>query len=113
MSAAQTKLAALAGLLFSGAGQAAFATGEMLEHARELVEVLGTDPTQKAHRFSNETIELLADALQSAIGFELEAIDAAMLDDRASHHQHLLEEESEKLNQLLGAVTRFLDGWTG
>lgn len=113
MSTARPGLAELAALLFAGAGQAAFATGEMLEHARELVDALGTDPARKADRFPNETIELLADALQSAIGFELAAIDAAMPGAKALHNQHLLQEESEKLNQLLGAVTRFLDGWVG
>lgn len=93
-------------LLILAAGQASFAAGEALEHYRDTID------SDKVSRFSGETIEIFADALQSAIQFEMAAIDRvnARLPEGAPHRNALSEQHAD-LNQLLGAVQRYLDGW--
>lgn len=108
MSDEQPTLADLCRLLITGAGQASFVAGEALEHYRDAVD------SNEISRFSGETIELAADALQSLIAFEITAIEAAIArqpnDGPAPAH---LTEQVADLNQLLGAVQRYLDGWAG
>jgi len=104
----QQSTADLCRLLIGAAGQSAFAAGEALEHYRDSVD------SNEISRFSGDTVELAADALQSLIGFEIAAIDIAIArhPEGAPARLHLSEHASD-LNQLLGAVQRYLDGWVG
>ncbi|QUM73311.1 hypothetical protein [Sphingopyxis granuli] len=106
MSEDQPTIADQCRLLIVAAGQAGFAVGEVLEHYRDAVD------GNEISRFSGETVEIMADALQSVIQFEMGAIDVAIArqaEDAPSLKP--LSEQHADLNQLLGAVQRYLDGW--
>lgn len=107
MSEQQTP-ADLCRLLIIGAGQAGFAAGEALEHYRDATD------SNEISRFSGDTVELAADALQSLIAFEIAAIDIAIARHPEGAPARMgLSEHASDLNQLLGAVQRYLDGWVG
>lgn len=95
-------------LLATAAGQAGFGVGEILEHYRDVVD------SNEVSRFFGETVEIMADALQSVLQFEMAAIDVAIArqDEDAPARKRLSEQHAD-LNQLLGAVQRYLDGWIG
>lgn len=94
--------------LIIGAGQAGFAAGEALEHYRDAID------GNEISRFSGDTVELAADALQSLIHFEIAAIDLAIARHPEGAPARIgLSEHASDLNQLLGAVKRYLDGWVG
>lgn len=104
----QPTLAELSRLLIIGAGQASFAAAEALEHYRDALN------SNALARFTGDTVELAADALQSLVHFELEAITAAAASQpKRALARKQLSEQAEALNQLLGAVQRYLDGWVG
>ncbi|MFN7027877.1 MAG: hypothetical protein ACK4PC_00760 [Sphingopyxis sp.] len=106
MTDSQPTIAEQCRLLVLAAGQASFAAGEALEHYRDTID------SNQVSRFSGETVEIMADALQSTIQFEMAAIDVAIArqDDDAPMRKGLSEQHAD-LNQLLGAVQRYLDGW--
>lgn len=104
----QQSPADLCRLLIVGAGQASFAAAEALEHYRDAVD------GNEISRFSGDTVELAADALQSLIAFEIAAIDIAIARHPEGAPARIgLSEHASDLNQLLGAVQRHLDGWVG
>lgn len=105
MSDDQPTITDQARLLVVAAGQASFAAGEALEHYRDLID------SNDVSRFSGETVEIMGDALQSMIQFEMAAIDVAIArqDDDAPMRKRLSDQHAD-LNQLLGAVQRYLDG---
>lgn len=107
MTDSQPTIAEQCRLLILAAGQASFAAGEALEHYRDTID------SNQISRFSGETVEVMADALQSAIQFEMAAIDVAIARqaEGALARKHLSDQHTD-LNQLLGAVQRYLDGWT-
>jgi len=105
MTDGQPTIAEQCRLLILAAGQASFAAGEALEHYRDTID------SNKVSRFSGETIEIFADALQSAIQFEMAAIDAAIARQDKGALAHSTALQHADLNQLLGAVQRYLDGW--
>lgn len=106
MTEQQPTVAEQCRLLITAAGQAGFAIGECLEHFRDVVD------GNEVSRFSGETVEIMADALQSVLQFEMAAIDIAIArqDEDAPARKRLSEQHAD-LNQLLGAVQRYLDGW--
>lgn len=108
MTEQQPTVAEQCRLLITAAGQAGFAVGECLEHYRDAVDA------DEVSRFSGETVEIMADALQSVLQFEMAAIDIAIArqDEDAPARKRLSEQHAD-LNQLLGAVQRYLDGWIG
>lgn len=93
--------------LVTGASQAGFAVGEALEHFRRMTE------DDEIERFHGETVELLADGLQAILRYELGAIEAILAATPEIAGARRLRQDSEDINQLLGAVTRYLDGWVG
>lgn len=79
----------------AAAGQASDAVTELLRFAREGAQ-------QRRPPFGDvEVVELLADALKLTLELE-----SAELGNAFVH-----PDDSECRNQLLGAVTRFLEGW--
>lgn len=108
MSEPQPTVAEQCRLLITAAGQAGFAVGEVLEHYRDTID------GHEVSRVSGETVEIMADALQSLLQFEMAAIDGAIArqDEDAPARMRLSEQHAD-LNQLLGAVQRYLDGWIG
>lgn len=79
----------------AGAEAAAIATAELLRFAREGEE-------SSCFAFAEETTALLASALQAALRLEYPRACAL-----AAEHQD--QTSPEAINQLLGAVTRFLE----
>jgi hypothetical protein len=93
--------------LIAGAAQAGFAVGEALEQFRRMSDEDDLD------RFHGETVELAADGLQAILRYEIGAIDAILKATPQITGARRLQQDAEDLNQLLGAVTRYLDGWVG
>ncbi|OHC96410.1 MAG: hypothetical protein A2792_00245 [Sphingomonadales bacterium RIFCSPHIGHO2_01_FULL_65_20] len=91
--------------LLTAAGQSAAVTFDLLEHHRDMTR------SDRLDRFSNETCEMLADALQSTLRIEICAIQNALASAPTEHAERSLREQSELNNQLLGAVARYLEGW--
>jgi len=82
----------------AAASQAAEATVELLRFSRE-----GEHSPEFA--FEEEAVAKLADALKIALDIEAQRLPACI--DRFGDDR----EASELLNQLQGALTRFLEGW--
>lgn len=92
--------------LLGAAGQSAAVTFDLLEHHRDMAVA------DRLHRFSNETCEMLADTLQTALRLEICAIQNALAAESSTDHaRDALREQNELNNQLLGAVGRYLEGW--
>lgn len=94
-------------LLLSAAAQAAFAIGEMLERARDYRD----HPELECWRFDGTVSEQLAEALSVALRVEIAGIDTGLAKaDQPDWNDERLEER-QALNQLLGAVDSYIEGW--
>lgn len=98
--------------MLAAAGQSAAATQDLIEHHRD------TCDQEQMSRFPNETCELLADALGAAVRVEIAGLDRAIAETEqlyaeADRHTETIREHRAHYNQLLGAVTRFNEGWAG
>ena len=85
-------------MAIAAASQASEAVVELLRFARE-----GEHSAEFA--FEEEAVAKLADALKIALGIEASRLPACV--DRFGEDQ----ESADLLNQLQGALTRFLEGW--
>lgn len=97
-------------LILSAAGQASAAAFDLIEHYRDTAE------DALMSRFSNETAELLADALKSTVIVEIAGLDRAIASAETvggKRSSEMLREHRAHYNQLLGALDRFVDGWAG
>ena len=93
--------------LLAAARSATAATFDMLEHHRD------TQNDKHMSRFQNETCEILAEALGIALDVELAAIDRAITAALSDMAAKALRDEQAMLNQLKGAVSRYIEGWAG
>lgn len=97
-------------LILSAAGQASAASFDLIEHYRD------TADDALMSRFSNETAELLADALKSTVTVEIAGLDRAIASAETvggERSTEMLREHRAHYNQLLGALDRFVEGWAG
>lgn len=89
--------------LLQAATQASGAVFEILEHLRDIADA------DEISRFASETPEILAEALGIVLDVEIAALERYI--EGCDHRPQGPVEELEMMQQMKGAIVRFIEGW--